>query len=169
MAYKDEKRIRELHKKLMKGFMKQIDESISNIQRHMVGIKDHALKDDSAALSTKGASRVEQDHSGPDKINEIRNEAAATQLMQTLNPDEQRELMEIVKHRSEEFEGELHRMPLLDIDTIKSSTQKFKDELMDNVHNRLTQMKHALETDKDLSINHHNLKKPVKLLAEEKV
>jgi hypothetical protein len=37
-----------------------------------------------------------------------RNEVPATQSTQTLNPDKQNELMEIVRRKSEEFEHQHH-------------------------------------------------------------
>ena len=144
MAHKNEALVRELHERLMKEFMKQISESISTIQEPIVENKPDVRKNDSGsvpAINEDLAPPVEE-HSGPDKINEIRNEVAESQPAELLNPDKQRELMEIVKQRSEEFERELRRIASDDI-TIESAAQKFKDELMDNAHKQLTEKKYA--------------------------
>lgn len=150
MACKNENKIRELHEKVMKEFVNQIDESISSIPIPIVEYRDRLFEDDATANEALG----EEEHSGPDKIYKIRNEAAATQLIQTLNPDEQLELMEIVKQKSEEFECELRCIPFVDIETFESSTRKFKEELMHNVHNQLTLRKYALQSNQDSHTDH---------------
>ena len=146
MAAKNEKIIRELHERLMKKFMKQISESISNIQAPLVENKPDVPKNDSEPGPIEEVPPPPQEeHSGPDKINEIRNEAAATQSVEILNPDKQSELMEIVKQTCEEFERKLRRIASIDSNTkiIESAAQKFKDELMDNVRNQLTEKKYT--------------------------
>ena len=146
MAAKNEKIIRELHERLMKKFMKQISESISNIQAPLVENKPDVPKNDSGPGPIEEVpAPPQEEHSGPDKINEIRNEAAATQSVEILNPDKQSELMEIVKQTCEEFERKLRRIASIDSNTkiIESAAQKFKDELMDNVRNQLTEKKYT--------------------------
>lgn len=145
MADKNEELIRELHERLMKEFMKQISESISNIREPIVENKTDVRENDSEAAPAikEVPAPPQEEHSGPDKINEIRNEVAATQSAEPLSPDKQSELMEIVKQRSEEFERELHRIASEDNNTIESEAQKFKDELMDNARKQLTEKKNA--------------------------
>jgi len=134
MDNRNEKIIFELHERLMKEFLKQIGELISNIQGPTIESKADVIKDDSRVIPPiEEALLPQEDHSGLDKINEIRKEVAVTQSAEILTPDKQSELMEIVRQRSEEFERELRRIAFLDNDTIESSAQKFKDELMDNV------------------------------------
>ena len=145
MTDKKEALIRELHERLMKEFTQQISESISNIQEPIVENKPDERKNDSgsAPANKDVPAPLEEEHSGPDKINEIRNEVAATQSAEILNPDKQSELMEIVKQRSEAFERELRRITFADNNTIESAAQKFKGELMDNVRKQLTEKKYA--------------------------
>jgi hypothetical protein len=147
MANKNKALILGLHERLMKQFIKQISESISNIHEPITGNKSDSRKDD--ALVTTESSALPQEHSGPDKINEIRNEAAATQsekttqLAQILNPDKQSELMEIVKQKCEEFERELHHLASEDNNVFEEARQKFKDELMGNTHKELAKKRYA--------------------------
>lgn len=152
MINKNKELIRELHETLMKEFMEQISESISNIQEPIVENKPEVRKNDSGSAAAikevpapakEAPASQQEEHSGPDKINEIRNEVAATQSAEILNPDKQSELMEIVKQRSEAFERELRRITFADNNTIESAAQKFKGELMDNVRKQLTEKKYA--------------------------
>lgn len=139
MADKNETLIRESHERLMKEFMKEISDSISNIQEPIVENRFDLRENDSGwPPATDGVpSPWQEEHSGPDKINEIRNEVAATQPTGILNPDKQNELMEIIKQRSDEFERELRRIVSVDENTLASAAQKFKDELIDNTHKQL--------------------------------
>jgi hypothetical protein len=146
MARKNKKIIGELHERLMKEFIKQISKSIGNIQRPVIENKADVAKDDSGSGSATEEilAPPEEQHSGPEKINEIRTEVAGTQSAEILNPDKQSELMEIVKQSCEEFERELKRIPSVDNDSVESAVQKFKEELMANVCNQLTEKKYAL-------------------------
>jgi hypothetical protein len=145
MAEKKEARIREIHERFLEKFMHQIVESLRNIHGP-AGTNESAVgKNDSGPDQSikEVPTPLQEEHGGPDRINEIRNEVAATQSDETgqpaeiLNPDMQCELMEIVRKGSEAFELELRRMPSLDKSVIESAAQKFKDELMDNVRNQL--------------------------------
>lgn len=140
--------VRELHEKLMKDFMEQISESISNIQEFIAENTSNLHKNDSGSVAAvkETPAPPQEEHSGPDKINEIRNEVAATQPAVPLNPDKQSELMEIVKQSCEEFERKLHRIVSEDQSTIASAVQKFKDELMDNARKKLTEKDMHLHT-----------------------
>jgi hypothetical protein len=145
MADKNETLIHESHERLMKEFMKEISDSISNIQEPIIENRPDVRENDSGwPPATDGVPAPwQEEHSGPDKINEIRNEVAATQPTGILNPDKQSELMEMIKQRSEEFERELRRIVSVDENTIASAAQKFKDELMDNTHKQLTAKKYT--------------------------
>ena len=114
MAKKNEARIDEAYERHMNEFMRQISGAIRDINvpaaENMIDIG----KTDPAPGSGSNdvPAPLEAEHSGPDRLNEIRNEAAAVQLPETRqsiairSPDKQRELMEIVKQRSEKFEHE---------------------------------------------------------------
>lgn len=141
MADKNETLIRESHERLMKEFMKEISDSISNIQEPIVENRPDVRENEPGwPPATDGVPAPwQEEHSGPDKLNEIRNEVAATQPTGILNPDKQSELMEIIKQRSEDFERELRRIvTCVDENTIASAAQRFKDELMDNAQKLLT-------------------------------
>lgn len=144
MTGKNETLIHESHERLMKEFMKEISDSISNIQEPIVENRPDVRANDSGwPPATDGVPAPwQEEHGGPDKIIEIRNEAAATLPTGILNPDKQSELMEIIKQRSEDFERELRRIvSSVDENTIASAAQQFKDELMDNVQKQLTAKK----------------------------
>jgi hypothetical protein len=144
MEDKNEKIIGELHARLMKEFMTLISESISTIHEPIVENKPVVFKYDSGPDSEiKEIAAPLQEHSGPDKLNEIRSELAATPSAEILDPDEQSELMEIVKQKSDAFDRELRRM-LSNTTAVESAAEKFKAELMDNVRNLLTEKKYAL-------------------------
>lgn len=142
------KQIRELHESLMKEFTEQISESISNIQESIAENMPDVHKNDSgsAVAIKESLAPLPEEHSGPDKINEIRNEVAADQLAVPLNPNKQSELMEIVKQSCEEFENKLYRIVSEDHSIIASAVQKFKDELIDNAHKKLTEKNMHLHT-----------------------
>jgi len=152
MAKKNEARIRGVHERLLGEFMQQINESIRNIRGPTDEGESDVRKNDSGSDTAikEVPAPPQEEHSGPDKINEIRNEVAATQPPETtpsteiLDPNKQSELMEIVRQRSEEFERELHRLPSLDDNAIESAAQKFKGELMENVRKQLTEKKYVL-------------------------
>ncbi len=144
MAAKDEKLLQELHETLMKEFMEQIGESIDNIQ----GNPDTAKNDSGSASTNESLAPTQEQHYGPDKINEIRNEVATTPSAAILNPDKQSELMEIVRQKSEAFDHELHSLvssnTSADSYTIESAAQRFKGELMNNFRKQLTERNYAL-------------------------
>lgn len=144
MAAKNEKLIRWCHEKCMKEFMKEISDLISNIPEHIVANRSDVRGSDSGwPHATEGVSAPwPEEHSGPDKVNELRNEVSSTQPSGILNPDKQCELMKIIKQKSEEFERELRRKVSVDENTIASAAQKFKDELMDNTHKQLIAIKY---------------------------
>lgn len=140
MTDRNETLIHESHERLMKEFMKEISESIGNIQEPIAENRpDERLCYSGWPRETDGVPVPwQEEHSGPDKINEIRNEVAATQPTVLLNPDKQCELMEIIKQRSEDFECELRRIvPAVDANTLASAAQQFKEELLENVHKQL--------------------------------
>ena len=121
--------------------MKQITKSITKIEGPIGEIRPDIHKD-AREPGTKVRGSPEpprEEHGGPDKNNDIRNEVADTQPSEVLNPDLQRELMEIVKRRCDEFERELHHITPDDQETVQHATQKFKDELLDNARKKLTQ------------------------------
>ena len=147
MARQPEERIRELHERLMRESLKQIDESIHVHDTR--DIPEAAPPNISAPVPTiikdEVSTPAQNEHSGPDKINDIRNEVAANQPAATLNPDRQSKLMEILKQRSEEFERESHTIGSADHNMIESAAQKFKNELLDNVRRQLAEDKYVLE------------------------
>ncbi len=149
MAKKNEARIHEAYERHMKEFMREISGPISNIYTSAGESKFDARKIDPEPSSPRKEfpAPLQEEHRGPDKINEIRHEAAAAQSPETRqsieirDPDKQQELMEIVKHRSEKFERELSGLKSLNKNAIVSAAQKFKGELMDNVRKQLTEKK----------------------------
>jgi hypothetical protein len=146
MADKNETLIHESHERLIKEFMKEISDLISNIQEPIAeNGPDVSANDFGRPPATDEVpAPCQEEHSGPDKINEIRNEVAATQSTGILNPDKQTELMEIIKRRSEDFERELRRIvPTVDANTIASGAKQFKDELMDNAQKQLRAKKYT--------------------------
>ena len=143
MVDKIETLIHESHERHMMEFKKEISDTISNIQLLIAENGPDVSANDfgrpPAAYEVPVPWREE--HSGPDKINEIRNEVAAIQSI--LNPDKQSELMEIIKQRSEDFERELRRIvPSVGANTIASAAQQFRDELMDTIQKQLTAKKY---------------------------
>lgn len=146
MAEKNEARIRSVHERLMQEFVQQISESIRDIQQPTDENRSDVRKNGpgSGPQIKEGPGRPQEEHAGPDKVNEIRSEVASTQSAEILNPDKQSELMEIVRQKSEKFERELRRMSSLDKETIESAAQKFECDLMDNVCKQLTEKKNTL-------------------------
>ncbi len=146
MAEKNEARIRSVHERLMREFVQQISESIRDIQQPADENKSDVRKNGpgSGPEIKEGPERPQEEHAGPDKVNEIRSEVASTQSTEILNPDKQSELMEIVRQKSEKFEWELRRMSSLDKKTIESASQKFECDLMDNVRKQLTEKQNTL-------------------------
>jgi hypothetical protein len=146
MIFKDEQQIRELHERLITDFMKQLDASINNSKEPITENKSEARSDIGLTPKTKELpASPQEEYGGPDRINEIRKEVAATRPAEILNPDRQSELMEIVRGRCEEFERELRRMPSLNSNIVESAAQQFKDELMDNVRKQLTRDKYVVK------------------------
>ena len=149
MAKKNELRIDEVYERHMTEFMRQITGSIRDINTPAAENTGDIRKTEPAtgSASKEVPAPLEEEHSGPDKINEIRNEAAAGQLPETRqsiatrNPDKQKELMEIVKQRREKFERELRGLESLSKNAVESALQKFKDDLMENVRKQLTEKK----------------------------
>ncbi|HTF19776.1 MAG TPA: hypothetical protein VK658_17010 [Chryseolinea sp.] len=144
MTDKENKRlIRELHEKFMIESMKQIGESIGSIQGFAVHDTPEVQEDvhSSAPDVRETTAPSKEEHSGPEKIVEIRNQIAAAQSPGVLIPDKQRELMEIVKQQSEAFEKELRKSE--SANRTRAASQSFKDELLNNVHLLLTERKYA--------------------------
>ena len=152
MAKKNEVRIDEVYERHIRKFVRQISGAISDINMPSAeNLVDIRKTDPAAGSANKEVpAPLEGEHSGPDKINEIRNEAAAAQLPETRqsiairNPDKQKELMEIVKQRSEKFERELRGLKSLNKNAIEFAVQKFKDDIMENVRKQLTEKKYRL-------------------------
>jgi hypothetical protein len=153
MAKKNENTIDEIHERHMRKFMRQIRGAIRNINMPAESLPD-VRNADAGPGSTSGETRasIQEEHSGPDKVNEIRNEVVAPQSEETRqsiairNPDKQKALMEIVKKRSEKFEQELRDLKSLNSHAIESAAQKFKSDLMDNVRKQLTESKPRLSS-----------------------
>jgi hypothetical protein len=145
MVNKNEQQIAKLHERLIKDFIKQIATSIRDIKEPIAENKSMTPKNDGGSAPTvEKVSTPRQEEEGPDKINEIRSEVAATESAEMLNPDKQIELMEIVKQKSEQFELQVRRMQSMDDNTLETAAQKFKNELMDNVRKQLTEKKYVL-------------------------
>jgi hypothetical protein len=137
MNEKKETLIRELHERLMKKFMDRTGESISGIQMAVANTKGGHGHTDATDPDPQG-----QDLDSPDMINVIRNRVAAEALV-ILNPDKQKELLEILKQGYEEFLQELRDIVSEDDNLAELATQKFKDELMANTQNQLAEKSHA--------------------------
>lgn len=149
MADKNETLIHESFERLMKESKKEISDSIGNTQQPIAenGSDVSANDFERPPVTDEVPAPWQEEHSGPDKINEIRNEVAAPLSTGILNPDKQYELMEIIKQRSEDFERELRRIvPSVDANTIASASQQFKDELMENAQKQLTAKKYTFTT-----------------------
>ena len=97
MNEKKETLIRRLHESLMKKFMDRIGESISDIQLTVSNTKGDHDHTNGADPDPEG-----QELDSPDMINVIRNKVTAEALV-ILNPDKQKELLEILKQGYEEF------------------------------------------------------------------
>src|SRR5687767_2975387 len=112
MTGEKDARICGVHERFMGEFKQQIGDALHDIRGPTD--KDESIIRQNNAGSDLSAREVQEppqeEHGGVDKINEIRNEVAATQSIDSgqsatiLNPDKQRELMEIVRQRSEDFE-----------------------------------------------------------------
>jgi hypothetical protein len=150
MTGEKEAKICGVHERFMGEFKQQIGAALHNIRGPTS--EDEFVVRQNNSRSILSVSEVQEslqeEHGGADKINDIRNEVAATQSAEAgqsatiLDPDKQRELMEIVRQRSEDFERELHRIPSLDYNNIESATQKFKDQLMDDIRRQLMEKKY---------------------------
>ena len=79
----------------------------------------------------------------PDIINVIRNKVVAPEPLVILNPDKQKELLEILNQGYEEFQHELRGIVSEDDSRTGPATQKFKDELMANTQKQLAEKSHA--------------------------
>ncbi len=147
MAKKNEVRIHEAYERHMEEFMLEIRGAIRNIYTPAAVIDVHKTDPDLGSTRNEFPAPLQEEHSGPDKVNEIRHDAAAAQSPETRksieirNPDKQQELLEIVKHRSEKFERELRGLKSLSKNAMESATQKFKGDLIDNVRKQLTKKK----------------------------
>ena len=152
MAKKNEAMIHEVYERHMRGFKRQINGAIRDINTPTAENMFDVRKTDPGPGPPRNEvpAPLQEEHSGPDKIKEIRNEAAAAKLPETRqsiairNPDKQKELMEIVRQRSEKFERELRGLKSLNKNAIESAAQKFKCDLIDNVRKRLTEKTYRL-------------------------
>ena len=77
-------------------------------------------------------------------INVIRNKVVAPEPLVILNPDKQKELLEILKQGYEEFQHELRGILSDDDSRTEPAKQKFKEELMASTQKQLAEKKHAL-------------------------
>jgi hypothetical protein len=130
--------ILELHERLMKKFMDRIAECVAGLQVAVEGTKTDDPGTKVAVPETPG-----QQMASPDKLNVIRHQVAADKDLVILNPDKQKELLEILKQGYEEFEGQLYRIISKDDSRAELATQKFKDELLANAKNQLAHKKHT--------------------------
>ncbi|HEY5917861.1 MAG TPA: hypothetical protein VIU13_10690 [Chryseolinea sp.] len=137
MNEKKEILIRQLHKRLMTKFMERIGESISGIQMAASNTKGDRYQTDATDPDPQG-----QELDSPDMINVIRNKVAAEALV-ILNPDKQKELLEILNQGYEEFQHLLRGIVSEDNSRSELATQKFKDELMANTQKQLAEKSHA--------------------------
>jgi hypothetical protein len=137
MNEKKETLIRELHERLMTKFMDRIGESIGGIQM----VADTKADDD----RTKGADPDPQGQEldSPDMINVIRHKVTDAEDLVILDPDKQKELLEILKQGYEEFQHLLRGIVSQDNSRSKLATQKFKDELMANTQRQLAEKRHT--------------------------
>jgi hypothetical protein len=137
MNEKKETLIRELHERLMTKFMDRIGESIGGIQM----VADTKADDD----RTKGADPDPQGQEldSPDMINVIRHKVTDAEDLVILDPDKQKELLEILKQGYEEFQHLLRGIVSQDNSRSKLATQKFKDELMANTQRQLAERRHT--------------------------
>ena len=138
MNEKKETLIRRLHESLMKKFMDRIGESISDIQLTVSNTKGDHDHTNGADPDPEG-----QELDSPDMINVIRNKVTAEALV-ILNPDKQKELLDILKQGYEEFKHLLRGIVSEDNSRANLATQKFKDELMANAQKQLAEKSHAL-------------------------
>ena len=137
MNERKETLIRRLHESLMRKFMDQIGESISDIQLGVSNTKGDHNHTNAADPDPQG-----QELDSPDMINVIRNKVTAEPLV-ILNPDKQNELLEILKQGYEEFKHLLRGIVSEDNNRAEQATQKFKDELMANAQKQLAEKSHV--------------------------
>jgi len=137
MNEKKETLIRRLHESLMKKFMDRIGESISDIQLTVSNTKGDHDHTNGADPDPEG-----QELDSPDMINVIRNKVTAEALV-ILNPDKQKELLDILKQGYEEFKHLLRGIVSEDNSRAEHATQKFKDEILFNTQKQLAEKKHA--------------------------
>ena len=138
MNEKKETLIRRLHESLMKKFMDRIGESINDIQLTVSNTKGDHDHTNVADPDPQG-----QELESPDMINVIRNKVTAEALV-ILNPDKQKELLDILKQGYEEFKHLLRGIVSEDNSRAEHATQKFKDELIANAQKQLAEKSHAL-------------------------
>ena len=138
MNEKKETLIRRLHESLMKKFMDRIGESINDIQLTVSNTKGDHDRTNVADPDPQG-----QELESPDMINVIRNKVTAEALV-ILNPDKQKELLDILKQGYEEFKHLLRGIVSEENSRAEHATQKFKDEILFNTQKQLAEKKHAL-------------------------
>jgi len=138
MNEKKETLIRRLHESLMKKFMDRIGESISDIQLTVSNTKGDHDHTNGADPDPEG-----QELDSPDMINVIRNKVTAEALV-ILNPDKQKELLDILKQGYEEFKHLLRGIVSEENSRAEHATQKFKDEILFKTQKQLAEKKHAL-------------------------
>jgi hypothetical protein len=140
MPGKNKNLIREWHEKFMKESMEQIDELIRAGLHEPIAEKAPATYGDAYKKPPEAEAppvAPPEDPGNPDKINEIRNKVASAEAPVITDPDVQTELLEIIKQRSEAFEKEI-RLFVPDKNRVEAAAQRFKDELMNNVRQHLT-------------------------------
>jgi hypothetical protein len=130
--------ILELHERLMKKFMDRIAECVAGLHVAVEGTKTDDPGTKVAVPETPG-----QQMASPDKLNVIRHQVAADKDLVILNPDKQKELLEILKQGYEEFQHLLRGIVSQDNSRSKLATQKFKDELMANTQRQLAEKRHT--------------------------
>jgi len=118
--------------------MDRIGESISDIQLTVSNTKGDHDHTNGADPDPEG-----QELDSPDMINVIRNKVTAEALV-ILNPDKQKELLDILKQGYEEFKHLLRGIVSEDNSRANLATQKFKDEILFKTQKQLAEKKHAL-------------------------
>jgi hypothetical protein len=133
--------IRELHQRLMAIFMAQVVDSVSGI--HTRAEKDVGSAGTAPVADAPGVAAAPGPLDSPDKLNVIRQKVATDQNLVILDPDKQKELLEIIRQAYEEFEHQLRGIVSNDKSLMEVGAQKFKDELLANTRKELAEKNRA--------------------------
>jgi hypothetical protein len=146
MRDKSDDSIDEMHERLLKESMQQIDDSINHLNDPISTGNVEIPEPDSLprAPQQKATQPPNGRSTTPDKVNEIRNQVAVTQPL--MSKDKQSKLMNIAEQKSEQFKKELQEKESLDKEAIERAAQKFQNQLLEYIRHELIQKKYVVGT-----------------------